>query len=73
MCSSCPADAGLLDVAGSTGIGALSSTRPCLTSTTRRSVAWHMVLDARDSVSLNVHQDHQLAAARSTKHCLHSD
>jgi hypothetical protein len=32
-----------------------------------------MVLDARDSVSLNVRQDHQLAAARGTTHRLHSD
>jgi len=41
VCSSCPVDAGLLSFGGSTGIGALSSTRPRLTSTTRRSVTWH--------------------------------
>ena len=39
LCSSCAPDAGVPGFPG--GIGALSSSRPCLMSSTRRSVTWH--------------------------------
>jgi hypothetical protein len=77
MPSSWAFDAGTMGGAAWTGIGALSSSRPCRTSTTRRSVTLAvrtnegMVLDARDSVSDHVRQD-QLSTALRTTHRSHT-